>query len=55
MSHKRLLYDKQPLKTLPRHFGYFDCPIFKMTFNKNVMKKAAILCWKGLPSDNRWQ
>ena len=31
-----------PLKTLSRHFWYFYCSIFKMTFVKNFMKKQLV-------------
>ena len=52
-----------PLKMLPRHFWYFSCSSFKMTFDKNFMEKATIfltsskflLRHKILGSGNRWQ
>ena len=32
-----------PLKMLPPHFRYFHCFIFKMNFDKNLMKKLPFL------------
>ena len=40
--HKHLLCDKRPIKMLLHHFRYFHCSNFKMTFDENFMKKAAI-------------
>ena len=45
---------------LPRHFRYFHCSNFKMTFEKYFMKmfltsSQFLLYRKVLHSDNRWQ
>ena len=41
--HERLLHAKLSLKMLPPHFRYFHCFIFKMNFDKNLMKKLPFL------------
>ena len=48
---------------LPPHFRYFHCFNFKVTFDKNFLKKyyhfltpiKFLLCRKILRSGNRWQ